>query len=100
MRAPDLQYRGYGYERKYHRLYCTYVQYSRKYFSVERERTARRDAERRGRLHAWGVPSRSSSGGAGECGRGGGAKRPFEVPIRRPYLTCCLVQRSILRIFA
>jgi hypothetical protein len=52
MRAPDVQYRGYGYARKYHRLYCTYVQYSRKYFSVERERTARRDAGRRGRLHA------------------------------------------------
>ena len=54
-----------------------YVQYSSQYFSVERERTERRDAARRGRLYAWGVPSRSSSGGRWGCGRGGGAKRPL-----------------------
>ena len=32
MRAPYVQDRGYGYERKCQWLYCTYVQYSRKYF--------------------------------------------------------------------
>jgi len=44
-------------------------------FSVERERTERRDAGRRGRPHAWGAPSQP-------CGRGGSTKRPFEFPIR------------------
>src|SRR2546427_13254870 len=51
-------------------------------FSAERERTERRDAGRRGRPHACGAPARPSSGGRWGCGRGGGAKRPFEFPIR------------------
>jgi len=52
-------------------------------FSVERERTERRDAGRRGRPHAWGAPSQP-------CGRGGGTKRPFEFPIRNSYTSSAL----------
>ena len=69
MRAPDVQHRGYGYNRTCHRLYCTYVHYSRKNRrgqGKQRRGTTCSRFSRRGRPHAWCIPSRPAPPGAGE----------------------------------